>query len=335
MWCGSKAAPAGYGGGGGGYGGGVDPGFGKPINVVGPGGTEDPAFSRPTVGPGGIDPGYGRPPVFPGIDPGFNRPPIDDDCEDCVELRTTYKTVEVPCTRNVTKHYTVKIPKTVTKQVPCKVPFTDMENRYKTVPVTVMKPETRWKTEQECYKYPVQKKDTVMVPVTKKEPRTVWVDVTKTEPRIVTKTVMEDRWRTKKTPYTIQVPETRYKTECEQVPVTKWKTEMKTKMDTIYIDEVKTVCTPVTKMVRKKIPVVTAMPKQPGACPGEYPGYSDPQAIVDKQYMTDLNKDGVVTAREEVIQGFKDGKTMGQSLAGFARKDRNHDGVVTTGEALA
>merc|ERR1719210_2463527 len=298
----------------------------------------DPAWSRPPVGPGGtIDPGFSRPPypVGPGgIDPGFGRPPVpDDDCEDCVELRTTYKTVEVPCTRNVTKQYNVKVPRTVSKQIPQTVPYTDIEQRYKTVPVTIMRPETRYKDMQECYKGPVTKKDTIMVPVTKKEPRTVWVDVTKTEPRVVSKTVMEDRWWTKKVPYTIQVPETRYKTETEQVPVTKYKTEMETKYETIYTDQVKTVCTPVTKMVRKKIPVVTAVPRQPGACPG---GFGDnPQAIVDKQYMTDTNKDGVVDAREAVMQGFREGKTMGQSMAEFARKDRNHDGVVTTGEALA
>merc|ERR1719461_1548875 len=42
-----------------------------------------------------------------------------DDCEDCVRTVTTYKTVQVPCTRNRYKVVNYTVPKTV--------PYTDYE----------------------------------------------------------------------------------------------------------------------------------------------------------------------------------------------------------------
>merc|ERR1719166_135602 len=224
-------------------------------------------------------------------------PVPDEDCEDCVRTVTNYKTVQVPCTRNVTRTYTIKVPKTVTKQVPKSVPYVDYETRTTTVPVTSLKNETRYRNEQQCYQVPVTKTETVMVPTTKKVAKTVYVDVPCTEKRYVNKIDYEDRYRTVTKPYTVQVPHTDYVPKTEQVPVKKWKTEYETKYDTIYHDEMRTVCQPVTKMVTKKIPVVTVVPVQPPPVP-PHPHPPTPGQIVRRFNQIDTNNDGVVDVNE-------------------------------------
>merc|ERR1719333_2062778 len=127
--------------------------------------------------------------------------------------------------------------------------------------------ETRYKTEQQCYQVPVTRTETVMVPSTKKVPKTIWVDVPTTEKRYVNKIDYQDRYRTVTKPYTVQVPCTNYVPKTEQVPVTKYKTKYETKYDTVYEDQMRQVCQPVTKMVTKKIPVVTVVPVPPAPVP--------------------------------------------------------------------
>merc|ERR1719273_2474699 len=60
-------------------------------------------------------------------------PGPDGDCNDCVKTVTSYKTVQVPCTRNRYKVVNYTVPKTVPYQV--SVPIT----KYKTINV----PKTR------------------------------------------------------------------------------------------------------------------------------------------------------------------------------------------------
>jgi len=167
-----------------------------------------------------------------GFMPDGGRPmPNPDDCHDCVKTVTTYKTVQVPCTRNQYRTVNIKIPKSV--------------------PYTAYRPVTKFRT------------------ITKQKPKTIYVNVKE------------------QVPYTVQEPYTAYKT--------------------ITIDQPKTTCTPVTKMIRRRIPVVNVIPQNPGPCPPEpmpQPGVGIPVApggafaargtLVGK----DANYDGVIEPNE-------------------------------------
>merc|ERR1719461_2375366 len=103
----------------------------------------------------------------------------DADWQNAVDLKVSTQKVTVPCTRNTYKQYTVKVPRVVREKVPRTVKYTDIEKRTKTVPYTVNRTETRYK--QQCVKYqePFTYKQTKMVSVKSKAPRTIYVDVTK------------------------------------------------------------------------------------------------------------------------------------------------------------
>jgi len=100
------------------------------------------------------------------------------------------KTVQVPCTRNSCKQYTVKVPLQVSEQVPRTVHYTDYESRAKQIPNTVNRQERRTRMETQKYQVPVTTTNTRMVPVTKKVPKTVYVDVTTNVPQQYTTTTM-------------------------------------------------------------------------------------------------------------------------------------------------
>merc|ERR1719266_343680 len=132
---------------------------------------------------------------------------------------------------------------------------------------------------------------------------------------MVNKTVMEPAQRTITVPHTVQVPETKYRPVNFQVPVQRFKTEYETRFDTVFDTVERQVCTPVTKMVTKRIPVTTvhakpATPCPPGGCPpdeiggggGYYPG-GGAQAIVNRFSNMDTNKDGVVDMKEALAAG--------------------------------
>lgn len=191
------------------------------------------------------------------------------DCAsgDCVKVQKSFKTVSVPCTRNVTKQYRVKVPHQITHKVPKQVPYTDYEYRTETVPVPTTRTETKYRDVIRTYKEPVTKQYTVYDTVNKKEPKIVYVKKQEKVPRTVQKVVYEDRTRTDQEPYTIRVPETKYMNRKKQVPVTKTKIEYVDKVEIKYRDEVRTRCEPVTKMVQKQIPVFKVVPKNPAPCP--------------------------------------------------------------------
>jgi len=193
------------------------------------------------------------------------------DCEDCVQVVKTTKRVRVPCHRNTYKSYTVKVPRQVNEQVPRTVNYTDYETRTKQVPYTAMRPEQRVRVENQNYQVPVQKCVTKMVSVTRKVPRTIYVDVTTQVPKQESVTSMETRTRQVKIPYTVQVPETRYKTEQYQAPVQKSKVVYDNVTKTVYDTQVRTRCEPKVTYVTKEIPVynVVARPAQP--CPPGMP----------------------------------------------------------------
>merc|ERR1719336_58087 len=105
---------ASYGHGHGGHGGGVPapggPGgsFAASGVLVGKDANYDGRIEQNEMGfiaTGGIATGGGMPGPAPG--------PDDGDCGDCVRTVTTYKTVQVPCTRNRYKVVNYTVPKTV------------------------------------------------------------------------------------------------------------------------------------------------------------------------------------------------------------------------------
>merc|ERR1719410_1313398 len=197
--------------------------------------------------------------------------PDGEDCDDCVQVVKTTKKVRVPCHRNEYKQFTVKVPRQVTEEVPRQVNWTDFETRSKQVPYKTYRQEERVKFESQKYQVPVQKTITKMINVTRKVPKTIYVDVTAQVPKQETITNMEDRTRQVKIPYTVTVPETKFRTEQYQVPVQKSKTVMDKVVKTVFDTQIRTRCEPKVTMVTKEIPVysVVARPAQP--CPPDQP----------------------------------------------------------------
>merc|ERR1719362_1389189 len=95
----------------------------------------------------------------------------DDNCDDCVQLKVSTQKVTIPCTRNVYKSYTVKVPRQVREKIPRTMNYTTMETRKKTIPYTVNKTQTRYKNQTVNYREPVTRQVTKMVTVRGKEPR--------------------------------------------------------------------------------------------------------------------------------------------------------------------
>jgi len=261
-----------------------------------------------------------------------------EDCEDCVETRVHYRSVQVPCTRNVYRTQKHQVPRRVEKKVPKQVSYTDFEMRSKQEPYTVMRAETRYKNEVQNYQRPVQKTEVITVPVTRKVPKTIYVDQIFQEKKTVQKTVMEPAQRTITVPHTVQVPETKYRDVRYKVPVQKYRTEFETRYDTVYDTVERQVCTPVTKMVTKRIPVTTvharaAAPCPPGGCPPEEVGggyttgatgggyvttTTSAQAIVDTHAAMDTNRDGVVDVNEALaFRGYQAGPAVVSGGGGY------------------
>merc|ERR1719266_10014 len=108
-----------------------------------------------------------------GVMPG----PDDGDCADCVRTVTTYKTVQVPCTRNRYKVVNYTVPKTV--------PYTDYQTVTKSRTVTRQVPKTIYVPVKTTVPYQAQ------VPVTKYKTITVPKSRTTCEPHttIVTRRI--------------------------------------------------------------------------------------------------------------------------------------------------
>jgi len=247
--------------------------------------------------------GSGAAPAGYGPAPG----PDAEDCEDCVETRVHYRSVQVPCTRNVYRTESHKVPRQVSKRVPRQVEFTDFESRTKQEAYTVMRAETRYKNEVQNYSVPVKKTEYITVPVTRKVPKTIMVDQIFQEKREIQKTIMEPRQRTITVPHSVQVPETKYRPVEFKVPVKRYRTEYDTKYETVYDTVARQVCTPVTRMVTKRIPVTTVharavAPCPPGGCPPDQVATvavgTSAQAIVDQHAAMDADGNGVVDVKE-------------------------------------
>jgi len=102
-----------------------------------------------------------------------------EDCADCVKTVTTYKTVQVPCTRNQYKTINIKVPKvvpytatrpivkyrTITRQVP-KTIYVNVKSSH---PYTIQQPYTAHKTilidQPKTTCFPVTKMVTRRIPV--------------------------------------------------------------------------------------------------------------------------------------------------------------------------
>merc|ERR1719203_1627306 len=110
------------------------------------------------------------------------------DWEDRVQTKVTTQKVTVPCTKNVYKQYTVKVPRVVREKIPRTVNYVDMEKRTKQVPYTQNRVETRYRTKMQKYQVPQTHRVTRMVPVKTKMPKTIMVDVVKQVPKTEMKT---------------------------------------------------------------------------------------------------------------------------------------------------
>merc|ERR1719427_1811197 len=205
------------------------------------------------------------------------------------------KSVQVPCTRNTYKQYTVKVPRQVTEQVPRTVNYTDYESRSKQIPYTVNRQDQRTRMETQKYQVPVTTTNTRMVPVTKKVPKTVYVDVTDQVPQQYTTTTMQTRERQVPVPYYVNVPETKYRTITEQIPVPRTKVQMDTVTKTVYDTQVRTRCSPETKMVSKQIPVYNVLARPAPPCP---PGADCGGNIVEDFNRIDKDGDGMLNYNE-------------------------------------
>jgi len=221
--------------------------------------------------------------------------PQTEDCDDCLQVVRNFKSVQVPCTRNTYKEYTVNVPRQVSEQVPRTVNYTDYESRSKQVPYTVNRSEKRIRMETQKYTVPVTTTNTRMVPVTKKVPKTIYVDVTQHVPQNYTTTTMQTRERQVPVPYYVNVPETKYRTVTEQVPVTKTKVQMDTVTKTVFDTQVRTRCNTETKMVSKQIPVYNVVARPAPPCP---PSADCGENIADDFNRIDKDGDGLLTYNE-------------------------------------
>jgi len=269
-------------------------------------------------------------------------PAPEEDCEDCVETRVHYKTIQVPCKK---PYYTTEyhqVPKQVSRKVSKQVPYTDYEVRTKKEPYTIMTAETRYKNECQTYQVPVTKTDVIMVPVTRKVPKTIFVDQTFQEKREVKKTVMEPRQRTITVPHTVQVPQTKYRDVNFKVPVQRFRTEYDTQTETVYTSVPRQVCRERQIMVTKRIPVTTVHARPSRPCPPGVPCYrpdNTAQAIVDQHAAMDTNHDGVVDANEALAYaGYTAGKVVpvvGGGYGGYSGGDVAYGGRTSYGGGAA
>merc|ERR1719433_218178 len=187
---------------------------------------------------------------------GYGQGQVDEsEWQNAVDLKVSTQKVTVPCTRNTYKQYTVKIPRVVKEKVPRTVKYVDMEKRTKTVPYTVCRTETRYKNKCQSYQEPFTR------------PVTIMVDVVKQVPKTEMKTTMINKTKTVRVPYTVNLKETKFLTVTEQVPVNKSKVVMEDRVRIVHDTQVRTRCTPVTKMLTKQIPVYTVVAKPQGPCP--------------------------------------------------------------------
>jgi len=229
---------------------------------------------------------------------GFSQ---NENCDDCVQVVRNTKTVQVPCTVNKYKQYTVKVPRQVTEQVPRTVQYTDFESRQKQVPYTDYRSERRTRMETQKYQVPVTTTHTRMVPVTKKVPKTVYVNVTTQVPKSYTKTTMQTKEKQVPVPYYVNVPQTKYHTVTEQVPVQKSKVQMDTVIKTVYDTQVRTRCVPETKIVTKQIPVYNVVAKPAPPVPRDV-GTGAGYGVVSDFNRMDYNADGQLSYNEVASQ---------------------------------
>merc|ERR1719461_1104394 len=113
--------------------------------------------------------------------------------------------------------------------------------------------------EADAYIRTVTTYKTVAVPVTRNKYRVVNYTVPQTVPYTDFQTVTRTRTVTKQVPKTIMVPVNTQEPYQTQVPVTKQKT--------IMVPRQRTTCTPETKIVSRRVPVVNVVPKPPPPCP--------------------------------------------------------------------
>merc|ERR1719295_1340453 len=113
--------------------------------------------------------------------------------------------------------------------------------------------------EADAYIRTVTTYKTVQVPVTRNKYKVVNYTVPQTVPYTDYQTVTRTRTITKQVPKTIMVPVNTQEPYQTSVPVTKQKV--------IMVPKQRTTCTPETKIVSRRVPVVNVVPKPPPPCP--------------------------------------------------------------------
>jgi len=234
--------------------------------------------------------------------------------DDCVQVVRNMKTIQLPCTRNTCKSYTVSVPRQVTEQLPLTVRYIDYETRSKQVPYTMNRSEKRTRMETQKYFVPITTTNTRMVPVTKKVPKTIYVDITTQIPQNYSTTTMQTLERQVPVPYFVNIPETRYRTVTEQVPVQRTKVQMDTINKTVYDTQVRTRCIPETKMVATRIPVYNVLAKPAPQCLPGAPGGGD---VISEFNRIDNDGDGMINNMEVAFDDTNANKDSKMSLGEY------------------
>jgi len=192
----------------------------------------------------------------------YDYPP---NCDDCLRVVKTTKTVHVPCQYNTYKQVKVKVPRQVKEQVPRTVKYTEYETCEKQVPYTVTRPERRTRIETQKYQVPVKR----------------------------CYTVMQTKKKQVEVPYYVDVPCTKYRTETHQVPVEKSKVYMDCVTKTVYDEEIRRRCIPQSRWCSKELPLYSVVPKPCGDCPADCLMDGDGYSVVG----TAKSGDGASTAK--------------------------------------
>merc|ERR1719410_2530042 len=179
-----------------------------------------------------------------GMGMGGGRGGDDSEWQNSVDMKVSTQKVTVPCTRNVYKQYTVKVPRTVREKVPRTIKYTDMEKRTRQVPITTNRVVTKFRNETKNFQTPVTRPVTRMVSVRGKEPRTVMVDVVKQVPKTEMRTTMVNKTKNVRVPYQVNLKETKIKTVTSNVPVKKTKVVMEDRVRTVFDTRMKTIKVP-------------------------------------------------------------------------------------------
>jgi len=224
----------------------------------------------------------------------------DADCEACVDKTVSYKTVQFPCSQNVTRTVTKKVPRQVMRKTQVPVSYVENEQRAVVQPVTKYVNVTSYK--DVAKQVPITKTRTVMKEKTRiqKVPTTKWVDVEVKFQEPYTQNYVEHETRYERRPFTTSKPVTENVTKYVNVPVTKQRLEERTHYETVMEERNEQVCAPVSRMCTTTVPVYKVVVRPPGQCNprGAAPLRGAAPTTEGTFNKVDTNNDGVIDRGE-------------------------------------